>query len=66
MSSAGFWRFPRPRILPLAIALVDIDKFKAINDTYGHQAGDDVIVKVAGILMEEAGKEAVVGTDRRR
>jgi two-component system, cell cycle response regulator len=35
---------------PLCLFSIDIDKFKEYNDTYGHQAGDDVLIQFAGVL----------------
>lgn len=40
--------------LPIAILMFDIDHFKQVNDTYGHEAGDLLLKSLAGILLRES------------
>lgn len=37
---------------PIALLLIDVDVFKSINDTYGHEVGDQALIKVANLLEE--------------
>jgi diguanylate cyclase (GGDEF)-like protein len=46
---------------PLAVLIFDIDHFKRVNDTYGHQTGDEVIRKVAGTARALIKAEDLVG-----
>ncbi len=46
---------------PTAVMMLDIDKFKTINDTFGHPAGDKVIRAVSDMLSDEVRSADVVG-----
>ncbi|SPM35193.1 GGDEF domain-containing protein, partial [Mycobacterium rhizamassiliense] len=45
----------------LAIAVIDLDDFKRLNDTHGHAAGDQALVAVAAALQESCRATAVIG-----
>ena len=49
------------RCTNISIAIVDVDYFKKVNDTYGHLVGDETLKKVAAIIEAEVGNGGVVG-----
>ena len=47
------WEILKVSANPMALLLIDVDEFKKINDGYGHNTGDLVLKKVAGLLQDQ-------------
>ncbi|MFH1075140.1 MAG: GGDEF domain-containing protein [Candidatus Firestonebacteria bacterium] len=45
----------------LALLMVDVDHFKKVNDTYGHDAGDYILIKVSELIRKNTRKINVIG-----
>ncbi len=53
--------YARRRQSALAFAMVDIDHFKSVNDTYGHPTGDCVIKSLTRVLQQRLRKTDIIG-----
>lgn len=45
----------------MGVAMIDIDKFKSINDCYGHETGDEYLCHFARIFEQSIGKNTIIG-----
>ena len=50
-----WWRAVRQEF-PIALLMLDVDSFKAFNDHYGHQAGDEVLKRIASCMARSIGR----------
>lgn len=64
----GFFNSVRPFLnltkrknLKISIIMADIDNFKKVNDTHGHQAGDRAIASIASIIEDKIRKSDIIG-----
>jgi two-component system cell cycle response regulator len=56
----GELRFARRHGTNVSVLMVDVDHFKAVNDTHGHLAGDAVLANISGVITRAVRNEDVV------
>jgi diguanylate cyclase (GGDEF)-like protein len=54
---AAEWAWAQRHDKPCAVLTVDVDRFKRVNDTYGHPAGDQVLRRLAQVVLATIRKE---------
>jgi len=55
------FEWSKTSLSPFAIIILDVDHFKLVNDTYGHQVGDRVLIELVAVLNENVRNRDVVG-----
>lgn len=53
-------RLEQEQIIPLSLALIDVNGLKLINDAFGHQMGDRLLQMITEALLNVCGKEAII------
>ncbi|MFO7818743.1 MAG: diguanylate cyclase [Halanaerobacter sp.] len=53
-------RLDVPRQLPISLIMADLNGLKVINDTYGHEQGDKILIQTANILKSACRKEDII------
>ncbi len=53
--------YSQRRLEEVCFAMIDVDKFKAVNDTYGHPIGDRVLIALARLIRQRVRKADIVG-----
>lgn len=56
-----YWSLSTRHRRPLSCIMLDVDRFKSVNDTYGHPAGDAVLKMVAASLRKHLRKQDICG-----
>lgn len=55
------WRQAKHHAAPIALVMIDVDRFKQYNDRYGHRAGDQCLIRLARVVADTAAENGGLG-----